>query len=176
MSLTLEPLTTDPWSAIVEAVADKIENTDLSFYKYLESIGTPLRTVYTQTDPGGDKNMWDPPLSKCPAVVLLSSAFPPVEDHGIGDERWWFSVTIYFKMRLPEKDASKGFQACHELLRTLFAGWRQSQLDPLQQITGVRDYAVEGNVTPDIATPESGKAVAQVVFDLKFRLAESILG
>lgn len=176
MTLTLDPVVTDPFGAIVTAIAGKIANTNLSFAKYLTAQGMPLKRVYTQTEPGGLKNAWDPALDKCPAVVIVASAFPAVDDMGIGDERWYFAVTIMFKMRLPGSDATPGFHAAYELIRTLFAGWRTPQLDPIGSIAGVCDYEIDGNVTPHISDEQSGRAVARVAFDLRVRFNKNILG
>ena len=173
MSLTLEPLSEDPWGLIVDTLKTKIENSDLSFVKYLDSIGLNDLNVYHQRAPG--KFGWDPPISKCPAIILLASAFPSVDDRGAGDERWYFSVTVLFKMPV-RRDAQEAFQACHELIRTIFAGWRPGTLDPLSTIDGVGAYAIDGNIAPDIADPESGRGVARLAFDLRFRLNQQILG
>ena len=178
MPLTLEPLTNgqDPFTLIMDALEAKIGDTDLSFYKYLDSLGTPLKNIYTQREPGGSKNGWDPPRSKCPAVVLLASAFPPAEDRGIGDERWYFAVTILFKMSLKNQNATPAFQASYELIRTLMAGWRTPQLDPLGSVPGVCTYEIDGNVTPHISDEESGRSVAKMAFDIRFQFNKNILG
>lgn len=178
--LTLEPLATDPWGAIVTALANKIKDTNLSLHKYLTAQGHPTLKVFTQMAPapGEKNNQWDPPLSACPAVVLMSSAFPFADDRGVGDERWYFAVTVMFKMRLTGGDATPGFQACHELIRTIWAGNRTGSLDPLQAVAGgaVGGYSVEGNLTPEISTEASGRSVARVAFDIRFRLNQRIFG
>ena len=176
MALILTPVSSSPFTDLIAAIKSKIESTDLSFVKYLNSQGTPLRNVFSQTGAGGKLNQWDPPGAKCPAVVLLASAFPPVEDMGVGDERWFFTVTIMFKMKLPNQDATVGFDACWELIRTIMAGWRQPQLDPIGSVTGVCDYEIDGNLTPHISDPESGKSYARMAFDLTVRYNKNILG
>ena len=176
MTLSLDPLTTDAWGQIIDVLKSKIENPNLSFVKYLNSIGMPLRKVYTQKEPDGSGNGWDPNLSRCPAVTLLASAFPFADDHGAGDERWYFSVTVMFKMQVRRGDASEAFQASHELLRTIWAGWRPGNEDPFSAIRGIHSYRVEGNVTPHIADDSAGREAARVAFDVRFRLAETILG
>jgi len=174
MTLTLEPLAQDPWGLIVDTMASKLTSADLSLAKYIASIGLPALRVYHQRAPG--KNGWDPPLSKCPAIILLASAFPAADDMGVGDERWYFTVTVMFKMPVKGADATEAFQACHELVRTLFAGWRPGTLDPLSTIDCVGDYMIEGNLAPDISDPESGRGVARLAFDVRFRLNQTILG
>lgn len=174
MTLTLDPLAQDPWGLIVDTLKSKIESTDLSFQKYLSQIGLGDVNVYHQRGPG--KMAWDPPISKCPAVILLASAFPAADDMGAGDERWYFTVTVLFKMPVRRDGASQAFQACHELVRTVFAGWRPGTLDPLSTIPCVGDYMIEGNLTPDIADADSGRGVARLAFDLRFRLNHTILG
>lgn len=178
MPLTLDPLATDPWGQIITTLAAKIANTNLSLHKYLVAEGHPTLKVFTQMAPapGERNNQWDVPLSSCPGVVLLGSAFPFVKDNGAGDERWYFAVTVMFKMRLTGADATPGFQACHELIRTIWAGYRTGTLDPLLQLPGVGDYEIEGNITPEVSTPESGRSVARVAFDIRFRLNQRILG
>lgn len=176
--LTLEPLASDPWGAIVTALANKIKDPNLSLHKYLTAQGQPALRVFTQMapSPGERNNQWDPPLDRCPAVVLMSSAFPFADDRGVGDERWYFAVTVMFKMRLPGGDATSGFQACHELIRTIWAGNRTGSLDPLQAVNGVAGYSVEGNLTPEISTEVAGRVVARVAFDIRFRLNARIFG
>jgi hypothetical protein len=178
MPLTAEPVASgqDPFNLIVAALESKLGDTNLSFCKFLTAQGTPLKNIYTQRGSGGSKNAWDPVLSKCPAIILLASAFPSGEDHGIGDERWFFSVTVMFKMRLDSQDATPAFQASYELLRTIFAGWRTPQLDPIGSIPGLCDYEIDGNVTPHIADEDSGRAVAKLAFDVRFRFNKNILG
>lgn len=178
MPVTLDPVTEgqDPFTLIMDALETKIGSSDLSFYKFLDQQGTPLKNIYTQREPGGKKNGWDPVLSKCPAVVLLASAFPPGEDHGVGDERWFFAVTVMFKMKLKNQNATPAFQAAYELIRTIHAGWRTPQLDPIGSIVGLCDYEIDGNVTPHISDEEAGRSVARVAFDIRFRFNKNILG
>lgn len=174
MPLSLEPLTDDPWVEILEALGTKIKNPDLSLAKYLQSINQNPITVFDQT--GEDANNWDPPVDRCPAVVLLTGPFPFAEDKGIGDERWSFSVMVLFKMHLENADARQGIRAVHELIRTIFYSWRTAQLDPLQAITGVYDYDVEGDFSPFLAAEAGGRWVARAAFTVRFKMTESILG
>lgn len=177
MSLTLDPLPTgsDPWTKIINALAAKIADTDLSFVKYLTAIGQESLNVFTNME-DTDK-AWDPPLQDCPAIMLNADAHPAVEDHGPGMEVWYLDVGVEMKLHLDEGAADRGYQACYELVRTLFVGWRQGlSIDPISALPEVADYHIEGEVMPRIVTPAVGRYTARCYFVVRVRIADTILG
>lgn len=177
MSLTLDPLPTgsDPWTTIILSLAEKIASEDLSFVKYLTAIRQNQINVFTNmTD---TEKAWDPPLDECPAIMLTADAHPGVEDHGAGQEIWFLDVGVEMKLHLAEGGAEQGYQACYELVRTIFAGWRQGlAIDPLSALQHVADYQIEGEVMPRIVTPSVGRYTARCFFLVRFKIADTILG
>lgn len=179
MSLVLEPLTVgeDPWSKIVTTLGAKIASEDLSLHKYLNSLGLPDITVFDQTGELSGSNVWEPTADQCPAIVLLVEPHPAVDDDGAGAENWFVDVSVDFKMNLREADATVGFQAAYELIRTIFAGWRPGLADdPLSALPAVSNYQIVGEVIPHISAGSHGRWTGRCFFVLRFTISDTILG
>jgi hypothetical protein len=175
MALTLDIDPTPPFSAILDALSGKIGDANLSFAKYLASQSLPAVKVFDQTVEADRAHAYDPPLSLCPAVTLLTSGFPPVQDRGVGSEIWHFEVAVLFKMELPQKDSRIGLDAFWELVRTVMAGNKTPQIDPLGQISGMADYDIRDEISPPTSSERDGFRVARGMFVVRFRIAERVL-
>lgn len=180
MALTLEPLNdnADPWVMAIERLEAKILNPDLSFYKHSMSAFGHAPKVFALTPPGADAMVHDPALDDCPAVVIETSNPGSAEDHGAGNERWPFSMNVFWKGHAPDGDKKKLLRNFHELIRTVFCGGRQGQLDPLSNILGGGGgyFLLPSDLTPEIATPGVGMLVGRGAFGVRFLFTETILG
>ena len=182
MSLTLEPQADNPFVDMLEGLSAKIKDADLSFVKELIDQGqitlASELNVFDQTVEADRTHAYDPPLSRCPAVTLLTSGFPPARDRGIGNEIWHFEVAVLFKMELPEKDARDGLRAFWELTRTVMAGNKTPQIDPIASAVGVRlaDYRIADDIAPPTSSERDGFRVARGMFIIQFRIAENLRG
>lgn len=180
MSLTLEPLSdaTDPWVLAIERLETKIKNPDLSFYKHSVTAFGRGPKVFALAAPGPDAMVYDPSPDDCPAVVIETSNPGAVEDRGAGAERWPFSLNVFWKGYAADGNKKKLLRNFHELLRTVFCGWRQGQLDPLSTILGAAGgyTLLPSDLTPEIARPSVGMMVGRGAFGVRFVFAESILG
>lgn len=175
MTLSLTPVTDDPFSLLLVALRNKILNADLSFKKYLVSLGISTLNVFDQTVEADRRHAYDPPISLCPAVVLMTSGHPPVRDRGIGNETWHFEVGVFFKMELPQKDSRVGLHAFWELIRTVMVSNKVPQLDPLHVSPSIADYWIEGDITPPSSDERTGFRVASGGFVMRFRFSDRVL-
>lgn len=178
MPLTLEPLqdSEDKWVLALERLSAKIKDPNLSFHKYLVAKGFPAPNVFDHTATGVGDQVFDPPRDLCPAVVLYTTPTLPGEDRGAGNERWYFDVGILFKIFVPEKDQRIAIRAMHELIRTVFAGWRTGTLDPLSTIPGVGYQNLTQDVAPVFMQPSVGSSIGRATMTLRFSFAEAIYG
>jgi hypothetical protein len=179
MSLTLEPLAdnADPWVIALERLEAKILDTNLSFYKVcVTKFGRGPR-VYAHKGAGPEAEVYDPDVDKCPAVVLETTNPGQMEDHGAGAERWPFTVMLYFKAFAKDGDQRVILRAFHELIRTVFVGWRTGTMDPLSTIPGGTGYGpMPGDLTPEISRPSTGLLCGRGAFAVRFSFTENILG
>lgn len=178
MSLTLDPLADedDRWLMAIDRLAAKLRNPDLSFHKYLVANGFEAPNVFEHRGVNFGDQLWDPPLDLCPAVVILATPSSPPQDRGAGDERWYFNVLVNFKIWVKDSDQKKALRAYHELIRTIFAGWRPGTLDPLSTIPGVGYHAITSDLSVVLLTAQSGGQVGRASFVLQFSIHERILG
>lgn len=180
MSLTLEPYAKgdDPLVRLVETLHGKIADENLSFHKYLVREGYPPPNVSSHFGSDDEVVIHRPVLSQSPAVVLNVVPTEPVQDRGAGDERHSFSVGVDFLLDLSIHlgDERVGIEAVHELIRTIFAGFRAGVLDPLQAIGILWRYEIVGDITPAIASPSKGIYSAESFFLIKFTFNEKVLG
>ena len=126
--------------------------------------------------PGPDAMVFDPDLDRCPAVVLDLQNTGHPEDRGAGAERWPFTVGIYFKGFAKDGIKRKLVRAFHELIRTVFCGWRTGTMDPLSTIAGGGYYLIPSDITPEISRPTTGLLCGRGAFGVRFVFAENILG
>ena len=182
MSLTLDPQSSNPYADIIDGLAAKIANPDLSFVKELVAQGlisdeTELN-IFDQTVEEDRRHAYDPPLSLCPAVTILTSGYPPVADRGIGTEIWHFDVAVMLKLELPDRDSRKGLRAYWELTRTVLAGNKTPQLDPLAQTVGPKlaDYQIADDMAPPTSSERDGFRVARGMFIVQFRYSDNVRG
>lgn len=173
----LEPLadSADAWVLVVEKLRDKIKDPTLSFYKYLVAKGYTIPKVYERWGPSATQPMLDPPLSECPAVTLDAYNTDFVDDRGSGDERWFFSVAVAFKIEVKNQDARVPIRATHELLRTIFHKWRGLGPSDPMFVPGLANYEIEGNIAPTYFSG-GGILTARTRFGLRFTFSETILG
>lgn len=178
MPLTLEPLAdgTDGWVLALERLAEKIKDPNLSFYKYCMTAFGKAPKTFALEEPGPNAMVFDPQPSDCPAVVLDIQNPGNPEDHGAGAERWPFTVGVYFKAFAKDGNKKALLSAWHELIRTVFCGWRQGQLDILSSIAGGGYSLLPTDLTPEISRPQTGMLMARAGFAVRFLFAETILG
>jgi hypothetical protein len=178
MPLTLAPLNdaADPWVMALERLETKIKDTNLSFSQYCVTAFGKQPKVFALAAPGADAMVADPSLDDCPAVVLDIAPTGQPEDHGAGGERWPFTIGVYFKGFATDGNKKKLLRAFHELIRTVFCGWRTGTLDPLSTIGTGNYYMIPSDITPQIATPAVGLLVGRGAFGVRFTFAENILG
>lgn len=185
MPLTLAPLAANadnvssPVSKILLGIRRKIEDTGLSFQQFLAARGYRAVHVYDQTLESEGRIGYDPPMSECPAVVLLTDAHPPTDDRGIGNEIWTFEVGVMLKMELRDQDVTDALDAWWELARTIMVANKQPQLDPYLgtgAIPGLQDFKIVGAMSPpSSAATREGFRAASGSFILQFRLVANIL-
>lgn len=183
MTLTLEPAAECPYVNLLEGLSAKIKDANLSFVKELQAQATAHGHTYSlhvfdQTVEADQVHAYDPPLSLCPAVTLLTSGFPPVRDRGIGSEIWHFEVAVLFKMELPEKDSREGLRAFWELTRTIMAGNKTPQIDPIAIAAAgaLADYRIADEMNPPTSSERDGFRVARGMFIVQFRVADNLRG
>lgn len=173
----LEPLDDDAdgWVNVVSKLKDKIQDTTLSFHKYLVGKGYPAPNVFARFGPSVVEPVFDPPLDLCPAVVIDAYDTDFVEDHGAGDERWFFSLAVVFKVEVRDQDVRVPIRATHELVRTIFHRWRALGPADALDVRGLGNYEVQGNLSPKFFQG-AGILTAKTAFTLRFTLSETILG
>lgn len=179
MGLTLEPLAdnNDPWVIALERLEAKILNPDLSFHKFCMSAwGVAPRVFSLASENSADNMVYDPPLDKCPAVVLEVSNPGITEDRGAGAELWPFTIGVYYKAWARDGRKVPLLRGFKELIRTVFCGWRTGTMDPLSNI-GTGGYTLlPTDLTPEISRPSGGMLVGKGAFALRFIFSERILG
>ena len=178
MSLTLDPLVddNDPWLQALVRMEAKIKNPDLSFFKYCLAAFDKEPEVFSLASAGGDSLIFDPDIDRCPAVVLDIQNSGQPEDRGAGAERWPFVIGVYFKAFAKDGIKTKLLRGFHELVRTVFCGWRTGTLDPLSTIGTGNYYMIPSDLTPEISRPTTGLFMGRGAFGVKFTFAETILG
>lgn len=178
MALTLEPLVDadDPWLQALDRLKAKILSPDLSFYKYCLTAFGRAPKVLALEPPGADAMVFDPNPDDCPAVVLDFQNTGAPEDRGAGAERWPLTIGVYYKAFAVNGDKRPLIRGFHELLRTVFCGWRTGTMDPLSSIADGGYSLLPSDLTPEISRPATGMLCGRGAFGIKFVFAETILG
>lgn len=173
----LEPLAdnADPWVQVVVKLAEKIQNTTLSFHKYLIAQGYQAPKIFTRFGLSAKEPMLNVTRDQWPAVVLDAYNTDFVEDHGAGDERWFWSVALRFMVEIQARDARVATRATHELIRTIFHKYRSFGPTDSLDVPGLAKYTIEGNLSPTFFG-NAGVFSAETRFVLKFVLSETVLG
>lgn len=179
MALNLDPIAGDsPFALLLVGLRNKIEDTNLSFQKFLAAEGQAAVTVFDQTSEDDGRQAYDPPLSMCPAVVLVGGITPPGEDRGRGNEKWFYEIAVMLKMEAVDKDVRMPLNAFWELIRTCAVGVKQPQNDQHlgpSAIPSIADYGFGSQITPPQTDARDGFRAARGHFILRFRLSDTVL-
>lgn len=170
-NLDLEPDDTCPAVDLLEALAAKIEDPRLALVKRLAQEDLPPIKVFDQTLDEEGRHAFDPPVSQCPAVVLMTSSAPPLTERGT--EIWHYEIAVNFKMEVPQKDMRAPLRVFWDLIRTVLVGNKQAQIDHIGSIVGVADYRISDNILWPMS--DATRRIARGAFTIQFRFADNVL-